>query len=524
MSKQKLMKALFASALYMAYASCMERPLEVLKDRLNDLSVALQGQAPGPFAPAPQPPAPQPFPGLMPPPPPPIEGTIKPIYTGPLPPPPPFTTSVKPSAPVAPEVKPSIENVPPAQPEKPSEIKTKLQQVFPGGGPEQPKKPLKITPAVKKAVEVKVPKIDINMAPQINTYMQQLRAKPTQTIDQKADKKAFARGVLNGLMVWAEKKKGGDQQAALSAIKEILAIDPLLISTGALVLEKMGLSKQDIYAVMTNLYQERVNFIGQEIDKIKLGKVYAGIREDIDEAIAYPIELSGALQHAKNQITLKTADEKVSQDFVNRMVDLKAQLCRHITDNIELFDPMYREFYRSFCEEGTKLDIVYCITAVRKGVNKYIPIGDALKDVLARIETYKTNQKQYWASKRIFELQYMVNTLTGFIDFFTHPKFCKICIMEDIERMQQERFLYKQKLEEIKQFLLALAGQEQNVYLRAVAEQEIPRLENLLEVHACKLRKGEFGEEEFGKGFEEPEFSEGSEEGYGSDEDADDSF
>lgn len=519
MCKLKLMSILLFSSLSISQLSCMEGSLEVLRVRLNDLSAALQWQEEQ--VPPPPPQEPGEIEELfkeLPAPTPPTEGPIKPIYTGPLPPPPSFTSSDKPPVmPVAvPEVKPSGENIPPTEPEKPSDIKAKLQQVFPAGGPEQPKKPLKIIPTVKKVAETTVPKIDITMSAQINAYMQQLRAKPTQTVAQKVEKKAFARGVLNGLLVWAEKKKGGSTEA-VSAVNEILAIDPLLISTAALVLEKMGFTKKDIYLTMTKLYQERVDFIGQEINKIKMGKVYAGIRDDIDEAIAYPIELSGALQYAKNQITLKTADEKVSQDFVNRMVDLKAQLCRHITDNIELFDPMYRDFYRSFCEEGTKPDIVYCITAVRPGVNKYVPIGDALKDVLARIEAYKINQKQYWASKRIFELQYMVNTLTGFIDFFTHPRFCKICIMEDIERMQKEQFLYKQKLAEIKQFLLALAGQEQNVYLRAVVEVEIPRLENLLEVHACKLRKGA-GQAEFGKAFEE-EFSEGSEEGYGSDED-----
>lgn len=561
MRKQKLSIGLLICAMCMAHAFGMHVQLDTLRDRLNDLRDALAGQEVSP-------PPPLRIPGELggevlptgqelPPPPPPLPpGAPKP----PTPPPgliPPPLKPIKPAE--KPAIKPTFgpENVPPVpsmeEPVvKPGEMKAQLEQKLGVGVAEKPKKPLKIVapgmevPTLKPTIKIKptqelqakteVPKLEITMVGHVPQYMAILGAMPMETTVDKAKRKAYARGIMNGILGWVNKKQV-DKNAVMPVLDTLLSVDPLLISTAALVLDKVGASQAEIYKVMIKLYQNRVGYIGKEIDKLKEskfaqskvpGQVYAGIREDIDDAVSYPIELESALQHAKNLVVLGGPNIAEAQNFIKQMADLKIQLCRYIMDNLELFDPMYREFYRSFCAEGAKPEVVYCKLELTKQQKKdktktYISIQDAITDVLARIESFNAHKDQYWESKRTFEIQYIVNTLVSFIDFFTCKDFCVLCLQHDIYKMEKKKFPYKAKLQEIKSFLRSVADSEQNDFLRLVADREIPRLEQLLEEQKGEaMSQAEFLEEEGAFGPEEGYGSEGelSEEGYSSGEES----
>jgi hypothetical protein len=354
--------------------------------------------------------------------------------------------------------------------------------------------------------EVTIPKITFKNLRGLDAgNLQPLERMPKDTEQKKAEQKAQAKGILNGLLAFVKSPqyKQEDQNKIIDAIKRILAIDPLLISTAAIILREAKVPMKENYELMGDLYHERIrDYVATELDNILKrkggGTIHKGLRDDIDEALSYPIELEGEIQKAKMVIELQpgTQQAREAQEFIKRINDLREWLLELLKKNKNTLKAsgLDVDFYIDLFEE--KGNRVYCITQVGGGnppENVYIPFIIDLKNIAQEIDDYKTNVAHYSKSKKISKQQDIINKLKGFLAYATDRQYCQLCLTQAIREIRRENergtFDINETFRKIRTFLTSIYDQEQNEAIKDVLDNTLPKLRDAIIAKGCPIRE-----------------------------------
>ncbi len=396
-----------------------------------------------------------------------------------------------------PKVPPPLPPRPPAPPKKPPGLVPVMPGIVPIPKPAQPT-PVKKIPVVKKPIiEVPIPKVEIKMIMALAPYLQQLKSMPAVSAQQKAERKARAKGTLNGLLAFVASPqfKSDYEEKIQDAAKDILAIDPLLISTAAIILRQAQIPMYQNYRMMANYYHTSIQFIANEFDTLARrkgkGRIHLGFREDIDEALSYPIELEGEVQEAKTIIELQPNSEEATQAqiFISRIDELREWLLellkkpenRRILEQVEL--PV--DFYISIFEK--KADRTYCDPSKQDPM--YIPFIRDLREIIIDIEEYNQGVTGYSRSLKIYKIQSIINKLKGYLAHAIEKSYCQICLWEDIKeiqsKVQEGAFDLERTFDQIREFLTQIYTKEQNEAIKFTLDNTLPKLIATVKAKQC---------------------------------------
>jgi hypothetical protein len=324
---------------------------------------------------------------------------------------------------------------------------------------EKKKEAAKIKPAIGGDT-----KIAITGFPQINFTLQAVKNMKATKPEEKKAQKDKAREFMRALYNFVESKKAlvltnMQQKQIKDALSEIVIIDPLLISPVVQILKTIQAPHEEIYKHIVDLYEKRIVFLEKEFSKIKPDKkLYKGVRDDIDEAMGYPVEISGELQAAqiewdleKNQKAKQFYDEiealrqrllKLLQAHKKTIQDTNAKTEKE-EDRIPIEDyiEMVNEKPRAYCLTKitkNKAPIAYSDFARMKPQfetcdNIYVPFYEDLTTILSDIEAYKKKEAQYTPSIKNYKKHNIINKLRAFITYATATDFCQYCFNQDIK-------------------------------------------------------------------------------------------
>jgi len=362
-------------------------------------------------------------------------------------------------------------------------------------------------------VQVKLPvgarkKIVINNFMQISPELDAVKQmKATKPEEQKA-RKDKAREYMSALRAFVASKKSTEftpvrKKQLNDVIYTILDIDPLLILQAVNVLQQAGFTQTDLYDLMVKLYEKRIVFLEQEFAKIKPEKkLYKGVRDDIDEAMGYPVEISPELQAAHIKWDLeKEQSSKKFEDDIEALRKRLLALLREYKNTIEATnkktekeeDRIPIEEYINIMAEKPR---VYCRMHIKKPSfgkvlveeqvcdNVYVPFYQDIDSIIDEIEKYKTHAARYTPSIKNHKKQAIINKLQAFITYANAKDFCQICFKNDLSDYMQKhpQFLndLRKQFAQITAFFEQLPDSEQTEATRLavkLANQELETLE-----------------------------------------------
>jgi hypothetical protein len=413
---------------------------------------------------------------------------------------------------------------PPAFPPRPTpqpKPEPEKISVFPPDKGEGPKIPIKIQkkePTVKK---VEIPTISLTTFAALETgYLQPLEKMPEQNLAQTLEKKAQAKGLLNAILAYTRSSKYQEQQKQKiqESVKRIIKIDPLLISTAALILKQVNSPLKNTYGYMEELYKNQIKVIAEQLGEIKTRKgtqklIPKGVRDDIDEAISLPIELQGEIQNAKNIISIfegkknqavtqkEQEDYTAAKEFIEKIEALREQLYYLLKDNESMLRALKDlgididiDFYLSLFEK--KLNRVYCVTEINPNLypdRVYKPFIEDLKEIFEDIKDYELAHEKYLPSMKVYKIQDILNKLNGFLAHATEKSYCQICLANDINAIYQanlqQTFDVNQHFNKIKNFLENLYKQNKNEVLKDMIDNKLPQLKNAFLQKGCPIKE-----------------------------------
>jgi len=326
---------------------------------------------------------------------------------------------------------------------------------------------------------------------------------PSTSPREKAIQKAEAKGILNGLLAFVE-SVNFDPATHLQPIKDaavrILAIDPLLISTAAIVLRKMQVPMNENYQMMGDKYHYLIKeYVAKEFDEISrrrtAGPIHAGLRDDIDEALSYPIELEGEIQAAKaiTELQSGTPEAQAAQAFIDRIAELKGWLLALLKKNqIKLREAglPVDEYIDMFEQKDNR---VYCVTQTGPSFpgNVYTPFIDDLREIIRDVESYRQEEATAPRSSKIYRQQRMLNKLRGFLDHATARGYCQICLRDDIRAIAQadqaRTFNVNQTFITIEEFLQGIYDADRNQAIKQVLDETVPALKKAIREKGCPV-------------------------------------
>jgi hypothetical protein len=362
----------------------------------------------------------------------------------------------------------------------------------------EPIRQLKTRPKFAKPIKpiVTKPPAEVNISllllePVLNTLEQMKSTKPVE----KAQRKVEAREIINTLLKLVRSRRyeeKPDSDKIFNAINRIIAIDPLLISTAAIILREAGVPQSKYHPLMTQIFFKQVGEIAKQLqDAVKGGRGFLeeGLRGDIDEALSYPLELEGEIQRAKTKSDLgKVTSEE--EDFIRKIEDYKEWLLWILSQseskeilNNSGFDADF--FIYIFGKEPHR---IYCDPSRRKP--EYKPFRKDLEEIAEDINYYQENEKKWLQSIKTYYVQGIINKLKGYLAHATEPTYCQICLWLDINEMRKSGFNYYQVLDYVSKFLLDLHKETANEAVKDVYENVIP------ELRAAIIKKEKQTEEE----------------------------
>lgn len=378
------------------------------------------------------------------------------------------------------------------------------------------KKKAEAKAGAKPAINV-VKKISISnfmqISPELDAVKQMKATKP----EERKARRDKAREYIDALRAFVASKKSSEftserKKLINATVQAILDIDPLLILPAVKVLQQTGFTQSELYDLMVKLYEKRIVFLETEFVKIKPEKkLYKGVRDDIDEGMGYPIEISPELQaaHIKWDLEKDQAGKKFEDDIEALRRRLLA-LLRKYKDTIQATnkktekeeDRIPIEEYINIMAEKPR---VYCLTGVKKGgtlvpfrpfadmepifkeetcENVYVPFYKDIDSIIKEIEKYKTDASRYTSSIKNHKKQAIINKLQAFITYANAKDFCQICFHHDIDDYIKEHPAYQNDLRkqfaQIINFFEQLPAAEQTDATRhavKLAHEELKTLE-----------------------------------------------
>ncbi len=305
----------------------------------------------------------------------------------------------------------------------------------------------------RSPLEQEIPAKTVNWV-NLKNSIQQLASLPSAGPEETARKKLEAKATLDAINNLVEKTQLVDlrkrRPQLWEAIKPILNIDPLLIQSAITTLRKSYLNASEanlaLYQLMTNLYENRIAFLEKEFKKIKPGyKLTKGIRDDIDEGLAYPIEISGEVQDA--EIKANLSDDLDARFFYNNINEQWLRL-------LQLLKGLSREQKQALLDEGIDIDEylesaeenklrAYCIydpKLKRQECRPYKSFYEELAEMAQTATNFKNNQERYSnnRTRRTFAIQNIINKLKAFAAFAQNPEICQTCLDEDAKKANEE--------------------------------------------------------------------------------------
>lgn len=370
-----------------------------------------------------------------------------------------LTETVTPQRP-APQVQPLFQTTPPgglslAERRKSLKLKEKIEkEKEKEETPKQIRKPRPQSAIFSRPpLEQEVPKKTVNWV-NLKNSIQQLESLPSTGPEQTTRKKLEAKATLDAINRLVEKTPLGDlrrrRPQLWEAIKPILDTDPLLIQSAIITLRKCYLNASEanaeLYQLMSDLYENRIAFLENEFKKIKPGyKLAKGIRDDIDEGLAYPIEISGEVQDA--EIKANLSQDAQATDFYNNINDQWLRL-------LMLLKGLSREQKQALLEEGIDIDEylnsieenklrAYCAYDPKLRTQEcrpYRSFYDELAEMAQTAENFRNNQERYInnRTRKTFAIQNIINKLKAFAAYAQNPKICQICLNEDAQKANEE--------------------------------------------------------------------------------------
>jgi hypothetical protein len=256
------------------------------------------------------------------------------------------------------------------------------------------------------------------------------------------------------------------KQVIAVMLERIAYIDPLVIATVAKLFEKLGFDNNYVNRFIVNLYKNCVDFIVFEFGQIKKGVVALGVREDIDEAFCYAVELNAKFEEEKRKAEARNAaisqleqkvakdkkaedvaeltklkaapvsdDEMVATSFVKGMQEQQQRLLDLFTSSSgAINDDKIKEDVKAYIAMLTPEPRSYCL--IYDTSAPYINLYQDLYQIEQDIDAYKSTDSR---SKRIFTIQKIINKLHAFCDYARAPNFCQTCLNRDIKILQLMR-------------------------------------------------------------------------------------
>lgn len=214
-----------------------------------------------------------------------------------------------------------------------------------------------------------------------------------------------------------------------SQTKKTESIDPMLIASAIPILKEINIPEVELYNLMSDLYEKQINFLKSEVAKLKGKAAYKGAREDLTDAMCYPMAIYSQIQEA----ILKNKEAKNEQAgvFVKKIEALQETLLKLLTDNrqaltnkdinVESYINMLETPSRQYCKKQ-QLDL---------SCDPYKPIFDELKDITNSVTNYKKIAENLNKCQRIFEKQQLIKKLNNYLFYLTSPDYCQHCFDTD---------------------------------------------------------------------------------------------
>ncbi len=283
----------------------------------------------------------------------------------------------------------------------------------------------------------------------LKNSIQQLESLPSTGPEQTTFKKSEAKATLDAIGQLVEKTRLGDlrnkKPQLWDAIRPILAIDPLLIQSAINILRKGYLNSSEaspeLYTLMTDLYENRISFLEKEFKKIKPGFTLAkGIRDDIDEGLTYPIEISGEVQDAQIKAT---KNDLLAGNFFNttndqweRLLLLLRSLSEQQKDALRKEGIDIDQYINNIEENKLR---TYCRVNKPSECKDYISFYDELNTMAQNADDFKNNKLRYNRSSKTFAIQNIINKLNAFAIYAQDTSICQICLNEDAQKANEEK-------------------------------------------------------------------------------------
>jgi len=260
-----------------------------------------------------------------------------------------------------------------------------------------------------------------------------------------------------------------------SYILQVITINPSLISMASPLLQKIGYPKDQLYNLMVSLYKDHVVSIAKTIGSIigqkqlkklnerkdiyrafqdtltkssfnnilnttrkELFAQFEGLRDDIDDALSYPIALQGIIE--KSQRDALYNDDTAAKDFIQNIEQWGKNLRKILEllkgnkklEKIGISIDNYLQILEGFQATKNRLRCIFDETKKEYAGKKYIHLYEDFNAIINAIEAYNKNKNQYTHTQKLAQIQRVINRLQAYYDFTQATNICLRCYQADI--------------------------------------------------------------------------------------------
>ena len=388
-------------------------------------------------------------------------------------PPPPVVVAPPAGPPVPPRREPEVPVVappPPARVDEPTPIPAPTPAVAP---PDKPA-PVKVLPlpGEKPAPGVAVPKFKPKPRPvkikeekivattvqyvAITAQTQVLEAMPQSTADEQRAMKNKAISILMGLqnLVTQKAPTSAQRKTLVENVEKILNVNPLGIHVAIQLLKKAGVDQEVLYDLMKRFFENKVNYLEAEFNKIKVGQLLNfDVRYNIEEAFFYPETIKEDLETARKAGTDRS--RRFSNDM-NNLYERLVKLLREHKEKLRTVDVPVEIYERKVGKEP-----IYCVA------QPYDHNKQEYKSIFKHLDELADGVNAYYKPHTTQRLRnYVINeTIKMLKDIVAiYQTSCPICLGEELERYDREpetRTKVNEQFEVFNKFLKDIKAQKE---------------------------------------------------------------
>lgn len=266
------------------------------------------------------------------------------------------------------------------------------------------------------------------------------------------------------------KDSSNNQLQIFKALATILAIDPLLIQTSVDTLRRIRVPNEDIYLLITELYAGRIDYLTyqfalmkRQIEQNPNQKLSEGMRQDIDEGLTYPIEISGEVQNA--EIQANKNDNAIARIFFNdiniqweRLLKLlQKELSRQQKKVLKNEGIDIKQYIKGIKQQKSR---VYCKLKDSPTCPSYKSFYTELDELGETVDQYEKLKARNLRIHKAFAIQNIINKLKAFNIYSTDKQFCQVCLDQDTATSDKQNT--ENQFKKIKKFIKGLSAEKED--------------------------------------------------------------